>query len=56
MMQEQFKREKAYQITLHIAKSMLRNGLLTEDEMRTIDNLLKAKYAPLLGGLYPEIA
>lgn len=53
MTNEIFACEKSYQITLHIARSMAQKGLLTEDEMRIIDSMLKEKYAPSLGGLYP---
>jgi hypothetical protein len=53
MANEKFEREKAYQITLHIARVMLRTGLLTEDEMKVIAATLKAKYAPPIGRLYP---
>lgn len=53
MTNEKFDREKAYQTTLYIVKSMLWNGLLTENEMIVIDAMLKAKYASILGSLYP---
>ena len=53
MSNEKFKSEKAYQITLHIARKLFQDALLTEDEMRIIDTMLIKKYAPLLGALYP---
>jgi hypothetical protein len=56
MTNERFEREKVYEIMLCIARSMLRNGLLTEDEVRIIDDKLIEKYAPLLSSLYPSNA
>ncbi len=51
MTQEQFEREKAYRVTLSIAKSMLQNGLITEQEYKKIDIMMIEKYRPLLGVL-----
>lgn len=52
MTQEQFKREKLYQTTIAIVRSMLREGLITDDELKEIDKEMLAKYKPLLGTLY----
>lgn len=51
MTSEQFEREKAYCITLAIAKSMMQKGLITEQEYRKIDRMMLEKYRPLLGAL-----
>jgi len=48
---EQFKRERQYQTTIAIVKTMLKNGLISEDEFCQIDTMLLEKYRPLLGGL-----
>jgi hypothetical protein len=53
MTNEKFQREKTYQITLHIVRKIIQDGILTEDEMRMIDTILIKKYNPLLGCLYP---
>lgn len=52
MTNEKFQCEKTYQITLHIVRKMIQDGILTEDEMRIIDAILIEKYAPLTGCLY----
>lgn len=52
MSNEKFKSEKACQITLHIARKLFQDGLLTEDELRIIETMLNKKYAPILGCLY----
>jgi len=51
MTQEQFEREKAYRVTLSIAKTMLQNGLINEQEYKKIDTMMIEKYRPLLGVL-----
>jgi hypothetical protein len=33
---------------------MFRKGILTPDDMRVIDTMLRAKYRPLFGGIYPQ--
>ena len=48
---EQFKRERLYQATIAIVKTMLKNSLISEDEFCQIDAMLLEKYKPLLGGL-----
>jgi len=51
MNSEQFKRERKYQSTIAIVKTMLKNSLITKDEFCQIDTMLLEKYRPLLGGL-----
>jgi len=51
MTDEQFRREKLYQVTLAIARAMFCRGLLTDEEMRVIDAIMIKKYKPLLGCL-----
>ena len=51
MNSEQFKRERLYQSTIAIVKTMHKNGLITEAEFCQIDTMLLEKYKPLLGGL-----
>lgn len=54
MTAEQFEREKHYQAAMSLARTMLTDGILTPDDMRVIDTMLRAKYRPLFGGLYPS--
>ena len=39
MSKEEFKNEKLYQATMHIARKMLNEGLITEEEYRQIDTI-----------------
>lgn len=49
MTPEQFDCEKIYRITLSLAKTMLKRGLITEQDYRKIDGMMLEKYRPLLG-------
>lgn len=51
MTQAQFEREKAYRAAILIAKSMLKNGLITEPEFQKIDRIMLEKYCPVQGCL-----
>ena len=53
MTAEQFEREKHYQAAMSLSKTMLAEGVLTPDDIRVIDTMLRAEYRPLFGGLYP---
>jgi len=55
MNKEQFERERLYQATVSIARTMLRRGLITEEELIIIDTKTREKYRPLLGTLCPAI-
>lgn len=51
MTKEQFRSERRYQISLSIAKTMLRKGVISEEEYKRIDTILLEKYRPILGTL-----
>ena len=51
MNKDDFRRERLYQSTIAIVKTMQKNGLITEDEFCQIDTMFLEKYRPLLGGL-----
>lgn len=51
---EEFESELMYRMSLSVAKSMLKKGLVTEDEYRQIDTILIKKHRPLLGTLLSE--
>ena len=48
---EQFRAEKLYRMSLSVAKSMLDEGIISEDELGNIDEMLLQKYRPVLGML-----
>ena len=56
MTEEQFEREKLYQASMNLFKSMLEKGLITEKQYAIIDTKMLEKYRPLLGTLFAEIA
>lgn len=55
MSKEDFKNEKLYQTTMHIARKMLKSGLISEEEYRQIDTIFTEKYQPTLGTLFADI-
>ena len=54
MNEDQFEREKLYQATMNMFRSMLKKGLITEEQYAIIDTKMLEKYRPLLGTLFSE--
>ncbi|MCQ4774594.1 hypothetical protein NE634_12765 [Lacrimispora saccharolytica] len=52
---EEFKNEKLYQTTMYIARQMLAEGLISEEEYRQINIIFTEKYKPTLGTLFADI-
>ena len=52
MNEDQFEREKLYQATMNMFRSMLKKGLITEEQSAIIDTKMLQKYQPLLGTLF----
>ena len=50
-----FQNEMMYQATMSIARKMLRDGLISEDEYRQIDTMFIEKYQPQLGVLFVDL-
>ena len=55
MSKEEFKNEKLYQTTMHLARKMFTERLISEDEYRQIDTIFLEKYRPTLGTLFSDI-
>jgi hypothetical protein len=55
MSNEQFDRERKYQIMLSVAAEMLKNGVITANEFAIIDTKMREKYRPILGSLCREM-
>lgn len=51
MKKEQLDREKRYQAALSVAKGMLKNGIISEDDFREILTILTAKYRPFFSAI-----
>ena len=50
MTKEQFDREKKYQAALAVARTMLRQGVINEEDFLRIEARLKDIFKPVLGG------
>jgi hypothetical protein len=51
MRNDEFERETEYESRMAVARTLLRIGIITEEEYCRIDTIFLAKYRPLLGGL-----
>ena len=51
MTNEQFERERRYRVAISVAVGMLKQGLISDDEYRIINNRMIEKYKPFFGGL-----
>ena len=52
MTEEQFRAEKLYQATMNMARRMLSQGLISEEEYCQIDTIFLEKYHPVFGTLF----
>lgn len=50
MNREQFEREKKYQAAMAVARSMLARGVIDEEDFLRIEERLKERFKPVLGG------
>lgn len=55
MNKEDFKNEKLYLTTMHIAKEMLSKNIISDIEYHQIDTIFNKKYNPTLGTLFVDI-
>ena len=51
---DQFQRELSYRAALSVARRLLENKLVTRKEFVRIDAVLRRKFSPVWGGLYPD--
>jgi len=56
MTQEQFDREKKYQAALAVARTLLKRGIITEDDYAKTEEVLRVKFCPFIGSFLPEKA
>ena len=56
MSKEEFRNEKLYQTTMHLARKMLEEGIISEEEYRQIDAIFLEKYKPVFGTLFSDIS
>lgn len=50
MTAEQFEREKKYQAAVAVARSMLKSGVIDEQDFLRIEEKMREKFQPVLGG------
>lgn len=52
---DKFRNEKLYQATMGVARKMLSDGLISEEEYCRIDTIFLEKYQPVFGTLFSDI-
>ncbi len=55
MSKEEFRNEKLYQTTMYLARKMLEEGIISEEEYRQIDTIFLEKYKPVFGTLFSDL-
>ena len=50
MTAEQFEREKKYQAAVAVARSMLKKGVIDEQDFLRVEEKMREKFRPVLGG------
>ena len=56
MSQKQFEQEKMYQTSMHIFRSMLANGIITQSDYKEAERIMQEKYNPTVGALFSDLA
>ena len=56
MSEADFRREKLYQGTMHILRSMRSEGLINGGEYKQAEQLMVEKYHPVLGELFSDLS
>ena len=56
MSQKQFEQEKMYQTSMHIFRSMLTTGIITEADYKEAERIMQEKYNPTVGALFSDLA
>ena len=51
-----FEREKMYQTSMHIFRSMLSNGIITVANYQEAERIMREKYNPTVGVLFSDLA
>ena len=55
MPREQFEREKMYQTTMCLFRSMLKKGIITKEDYEKAEGLMRKKYSPVVGTLFSDL-
>ena len=51
---DRFQRELSYRAAISVARRLLENKLIARKEFVKIDAVLRRKFSPVWGGLYPD--
>ncbi len=48
-------KEFEYQVTMHLARKLLKDGVITKEQYRAFNTIMMAKYEPKTGDLFTDI-
>ncbi len=48
-------REAKYQAAMHMARNLLKHGVIDEEDYRKFDTKMTEKYHPILGSLFSDL-
>ena len=54
MSKEDMRKEKLYQTTMHLARKMLKDGIISDEGYRRVDKIFLNKYKPVFGTLFSD--
>ncbi len=55
MSKEQFENERNYQVSMSLARKLLNDGTISEENYRDFDTRMQQKYRPTFGTLFTDI-
>ena len=53
---DDFRNEKMYQATMHIARKMYSDGIISKEQYHEIDTIFLQKYKPIFGTLFSDVS
>ena len=56
MTRKEFNAEVNYQMTMHYAQELLKEGVVTADEIDEFERMIHAKYHPVFGDIFLSLA
>ena len=55
MTKKELRNEKMYQITMHLVRKMLVEGLISKEEFQRMEAIFQKKYRPVFGAIFSNI-
>ena len=56
MSEDQFRNEMLYQTTMSLVRTMIKEGMISEEDYHEFDTIMLEKYHPVFGTLFSDIS